>query len=87
MSETMSMKQPHTECVQRAISLFESTNLRTKRRYEIQLKGAGITPYSRFADGKAVIRSSVREYLVSEGRDRSSSMNAFRQLTDNTYST
>ena len=50
----------------RAISLFESTNPDTKTRYEIQLKGAGRTPYSRFADGKAVVRSSVREFVVSE---------------------
>ena len=34
--------------------------------FELQLKGAGHTPYSRFADGKAVLRSSVREYLCSE---------------------
>lgn len=33
---------------------------------ELQLKGAGRTPYSRFADGLAVLRSSVREYLGSE---------------------
>lgn len=33
---------------------------------EIQWKGAGATPYSRFADGRAVLRSSVREYLMSE---------------------
>ncbi|KAF3902029.1 hypothetical protein AA313_de0205990 [Arthrobotrys entomopaga] len=50
----------------RAISLFESTNPRTKLRYEWQLKGAGTTPYSRFADGKAVLRSSIREFIVSE---------------------
>ncbi|KAI4194119.1 MAG: hypothetical protein LQ350_007953 [Teloschistes chrysophthalmus] len=50
----------------RAISLFESTNPSTKTRYEIQLKGAGQTPYSRFADGKAVLRSSIREFIVSE---------------------
>lgn len=50
----------------RAISLFESTNPRTGVRYEVQLKGAGITPYSRFADGKAVLRSSIREFVVSE---------------------
>ncbi|KAK2787443.1 hypothetical protein FQN53_005180 [Emmonsiellopsis sp. PD_33] len=50
----------------RAISLFETTNQVTKTRYEVQLKGAGITPYSRFADGKAVLRSSIREYIVSE---------------------
>ncbi|KAI9874148.1 MAG: hypothetical protein M1830_010135, partial [Pleopsidium flavum] len=50
----------------RAISLFESTNPETKTRYEIQLKGAGKTPYSRFADGKAVLRSSIREFVVSE---------------------
>ena len=34
--------------------------------FELQLKGAGHTPYSRFADGKAVLRSSIREYLCSE---------------------
>jgi len=50
----------------RAISLFESTNPKTGYRYEIQLKGAGMTPYSRFADGKAVLRSSIREFIVSE---------------------
>lgn len=33
---------------------------------ELQLKGAGRTPYSRFADGLAVLRSSVREYLGAE---------------------
>ncbi|WP_436278864.1 protein adenylyltransferase SelO [Solimonas aquatica] len=34
--------------------------------WDLQLKGAGPTPYSRFADGRAVIRSSVREYLAGE---------------------
>lgn len=33
---------------------------------EIQLKGAGMTPYSRMGDGRAVLRSSIREYLCSE---------------------
>ena len=33
---------------------------------ELQLKGAGSTPYSRFADGKAVLRSSIREFLCIE---------------------
>ncbi len=33
---------------------------------ELQLKGSGQTPYSRFADGKAVLRSSIREFLCSE---------------------
>ena len=50
----------------RAISLFETTNQNTGKRYELQLKGAGRTPYSRFADGKAVLRSSIREFVVSE---------------------
>eukprot|EP00183_Erythrolobus_madagascarensis_P004776 CAMPEP_0185857186 /NCGR_PEP_ID=MMETSP1354-20130828/29377_1 /TAXON_ID=708628 /ORGANISM="Erythrolobus madagascarensis, Strain CCMP3276" /LENGTH=625 /DNA_ID=CAMNT_0028559453 /DNA_START=58 /DNA_END=1935 /DNA_ORIENTATION=- len=36
------------------------------QRWELQLKGAGKTPYSRFADGRAVLRSSLREYLCSE---------------------
>ncbi|KOS20532.1 UPF0061 protein [Escovopsis weberi] len=49
----------------RAISLFE-TETAAGARYELQLKGAGLTPYSRFADGKAVLRSSIREFVVSE---------------------
>ncbi|MEI7612490.1 MAG: YdiU family protein [Betaproteobacteria bacterium] len=36
------------------------------RRFELQLKGAGPTPYSRRADGRAVLRSSIREFLCSE---------------------
>lgn len=50
----------------RAISLFEAINPSTGKRYDLQLKGAGKTPYSRFADGKAVVRSSIREFVVSE---------------------
>ena len=34
-------------------------------QFEIQLKGAGSTPYSRMGDGRAVLRSSIREYLAS----------------------
>lgn len=34
--------------------------------FEMQLKGSGKTPYSRFGDGKAVLRSSIREYLAAE---------------------
>ncbi len=37
-----------------------------KGTFEIQLKGAGLTPYSRRGDGRAVLRSSIREYLCSE---------------------
>ena len=44
----------------RAISLGETNG------WEIQLKGAGKTPYSRNGDGRAVLRSSLREYLCSE---------------------
>ena len=36
------------------------------RHWELQLKGAGLTPYSRHADGRAVLRSSIREFLCSE---------------------
>jgi uncharacterized protein YdiU (UPF0061 family) len=36
------------------------------QRAELQLKGAGRTPFSRMGDGRAVLRSSVREYLASE---------------------
>ena len=38
----------------------------SRELWDIQLKGAGPTPYSRFADGRAVLRSSIREYLCSE---------------------
>jgi uncharacterized protein YdiU (UPF0061 family) len=49
----------------RAIGLGEVIN-RDGKRWEIQLKGAGLTPYSRTADGRAVLRSSIREFLCSE---------------------
>lgn len=49
----------------RAINLGEIVNSRNER-WVLQLKGAGPTPYSRTADGLAVLRSSVREYLCSE---------------------
>jgi uncharacterized protein YdiU (UPF0061 family) len=49
----------------RAINLGELVNAKGER-WELQLKGAGPTPYSRFADGRAVLRSSVREFLCSE---------------------
>jgi uncharacterized protein YdiU (UPF0061 family) len=49
----------------RAISLGETVN-RAGQRWELQLKGAGRTPYSRSADGRAVLRSSIREFLCSE---------------------
>ncbi len=45
----------------RAILLGETAN-----GHEIQLKGAGRTPYSRMGDGRAVLRSSIREFLCSE---------------------
>ena len=35
-------------------------------RIELQLKGSGLTPYSRMGDGRAVLRSSIREFLCSE---------------------
>ena len=38
----------------------------TDHDYDLHLKGAGKTPYSRFGDGRAVLRSSVREYIASE---------------------
>lgn len=49
----------------RAITLGELTP-HPGKRWELQLKGAGRTPYSRTADGRAVLRSSVREFLCSE---------------------
>jgi uncharacterized protein YdiU (UPF0061 family) len=49
----------------RAITLCEAVNA-AGERWELQLKGAGLTPYSRSADGRAVLRSSIREFLCSE---------------------
>jgi hypothetical protein len=49
----------------RAITLGETINA-AGERWELQLKGAGPTPYARTADGRAVLRSSIREFLCSE---------------------
>ncbi len=49
----------------RAILLGE-LNGRDGEALELQLKGAGLTPYSRMGDGRAVLRSSIREFLCSE---------------------
>ena len=48
----------------RAISVLEVVT--RGKRWEMQLKGAGRTPYCRGADGRAVLRSSVREFLAQE---------------------
>ena len=55
----------------RAISIGEVAVAKTSHphassRYEMQLKGAGPTPFCRGADGRAVLRSSIREFLASE---------------------
>jgi serine/tyrosine/threonine adenylyltransferase len=49
----------------RAILLGETVTY-NGNSWEIQLKGAGLTPYSRMGDGRAVLRSSIREFLCSE---------------------
>lgn len=49
----------------RGLLLGEIVNRRGER-WDIHLKGAGKTPYSRFGDGKAVLRSCIREFLGSE---------------------
>lgn len=48
----------------RAISVFEG--ILNGQRWEMQLKGGGPTPYCRGADGRAVLRSSVREFLAQD---------------------
>eukprot|EP01029_Cantina_marsupialis_P019946 TRINITY_DN464510_c0_g1_i2.p1 TRINITY_DN464510_c0_g1~~TRINITY_DN464510_c0_g1_i2.p1 ORF type:complete len:561 (-),score=93.37 TRINITY_DN464510_c0_g1_i2:528-2177(-) len=48
----------------RAISVLEAVT--NEKRWEFQLKGGGQTPYCRGADGRAVLRSSVREFLAQE---------------------
>eukprot|EP00879_Flechtneria_rotunda_P013375 GHRR01013965.1.p1 GENE.GHRR01013965.1~~GHRR01013965.1.p1 ORF type:complete len:250 (+),score=55.34 GHRR01013965.1:94-843(+) len=52
----------------RAITLGEVVNSKGQR-WELQLKGAGKTPYSRMADGRAVMRSSIREFIASEAME------------------
>lgn len=49
----------------RVINLGEIEG-RSGQKWELQLKGAGKTPYSRMADGRAVMRSSIREFIGSE---------------------
>src|SRR6218665_2716952 len=47
-------------------AIYAGEILHEEKQTEIQWKGAGATPYSRHADGRAVLRSSIREYLMSE---------------------
>ena len=54
-------------CLHRFFKLY--LTLSKGNRWELQLKGAGKTPYSRNGDGRAVLRSSIREYLCSEAMD------------------
>jgi hypothetical protein len=49
----------------RAILLGE-VRTRTDQPWELQIKGGGLTAFSRFADGRAVVRSTIREFLASE---------------------
>ena len=69
----------------RAISIVEA--VLNGKRWEMQLKGAGRTPYCRGADGRAVLRSSVREFLVQEhmhalGIPTSRSLSLFMSTSD-----
>lgn len=69
----------------RAISVVEA--VLNGKRWEMQLKGAGRTPYCRGADGRAVLRSSVREFLVQEhmhalGIPTSRSLSLFMSTSD-----
>jgi uncharacterized protein YdiU (UPF0061 family) len=49
----------------RALLIAQLRNARGEL-WDVQLKGSGRTPYSRFGDGRAVMRSTIREYLCSE---------------------
>ncbi|CCK69847.1 Fmp40p KNAG_0D00950 [Huiozyma naganishii CBS 8797] len=49
----------------RVVNLFQLQD-RMDQTQTLQLKGSGMTPFSRFADGKAVLRSSIREFIISE---------------------
>lgn len=72
----------------RAISVFEA--LINDKKWEFQLKGAGKTPYCRGADGRAVLRSSVREFLAQEhmhslGIPTSRSLTLFTSTKEQVY--
>jgi uncharacterized protein YdiU (UPF0061 family) len=72
----------------RAISIFEA--VLNGQRWEMQLKGGGRTPYCRGADGRAVLRSSVREFLAQEymhalGVPTSRSLSLYVSKTDSVY--
>lgn len=54
----------------RAVLLGEAISRRDGRRYDIQLKGSGQTPYSRNGDGKAPLGPVLREYILSEAMHR-----------------
>jgi len=69
----------------RAISILEA--VLNGKRWEMQLKGAGQTPYCRGADGRAVLRSSIREFLAQEhmyalGVPTSRSLSLFTSKTE-----
>lgn len=69
----------------RAVSVFEG--VLSGKRWEMQLKGGGPTPYCRGADGRAVLRSSVREFLAQEymnalGVPTSRSLSLFASQTE-----
>jgi uncharacterized protein YdiU (UPF0061 family) len=49
----------------RALLIGQARNAKSEL-WDVQLKGVGLTPYSRFGDGRAVMRSTIREYLGSE---------------------
>jgi uncharacterized protein YdiU (UPF0061 family) len=53
----------------RAILLGEVRSASGAGPWELQIKGGGMTAFSRFADGRAVVRSTVREFLASEAMD------------------
>ena len=72
----------------RAISVLEAVI--NEQRWEMQLKGGGRTPYCRGADGRAVLRSSVREFLAQEymhalGVPTSRSLSLYVSKTDTVH--
>jgi uncharacterized protein YdiU (UPF0061 family) len=73
----------------RALSIFEY-NSPSQQHWEFQLKGAGRTPYCRGGDGRAVLRSSIREFLAQEhmhalGVPTSRSLCLFTSLTETVH--
>ena len=66
LGEVYTLGTPLNDDDEAQVSNNRPVDYYSRHLFELQLKGSGRSPYSRGFDGRAVLRSSVREYLVSE---------------------